>query len=396
MEIIRTCGGEEALDGAAPSASVVKPTAAPKTRQLPMAGGIYQTPVATGSYNLAVRWQVNRRCRAGASSNVGSSRRSALVVLVLIVRFAAGLDWRLLALRMRAAEPSLVAVTALLLFARLLTWHFRWSATLNHAGDSTPAARRLAILLASVMSNHVLPSMRLAGGLVRARYIARGTLGFGQAYATALFDTTMHHATSGVFTWLTLVGATWVLGYELPALGVLAGGTVVLLYVAGRLRRDDPLDGVVARYLRRLQQPGGRLGSLVNRGRGLVEMVRRLAGRRALWWQLPVYSILWMVISVGAQWTLFIALGVDVDFWVAAAAIGLGVLATALTQTPGGIGSTEAAMVAAYAAFGIEQVDAVAGTLLYRGLHYVLVLALGLPSLLWCEMGSRHDASLER
>ncbi len=315
-----------------------------------------------------------------------------LAILALIVRFAIGLDWRLLALRMRTADPPMVAATAVLLFMRLLSWHFRWSVTLHQAGDTTPPVRRFAILLASVMANHVLPSMRLAGGLLRARYVARGVLGFGQSYATVLFDTTLHHATSGIFTWLTLVGATWVLGYHLPALGVLTAGIVVLAYVVRRLRRDDPLEGIVARYLRRLQRPGGRLGSLVHRGRGLVSMIRLLAGRRVLWWQVPAYSVLWMVTSVGAQWAIFYALDVEVGFWVAAASIGLGVLATVLTQTPGGVGSTEAAMVAAYAAFGIDQVDALAGTLLYRGLHYLLVLFLGAPSLLWCELASHRSA----
>ena len=341
------------------------------------------------------------KSRGSMTDEAGQTRRRriqrwlkaafGLAILALIVRFAIGLDWALLAERMRLADPPLVALTTALLAARMVSWHFRWSATLREAGDHTPGLRRLAILLASVMTNHVVPSMRLAGGLIRARYIARGALGFGQAYATVLFDTTMHHATSGVFTWLTLVGATWVLGYRLPALTVLLGGGLILAYAYRRLRREDPLEGLVARYLRRLQQPGGRLGSLVNRGRGLAAMIRLLAGRRVLWWQLPAYSILWMVGSVGAQWTLFVALDVEVGFWVAAASIGLGVLATVLTQTPGGIGSTEAAMVAAYAAFGIDQVDALAGTLLYRGLHYALILGLGLPSLLWCELAHRPE-----
>ncbi len=319
-----------------------------------------------------------------------------LAILALIVRFAAGLDWRLLGLRMRAADPGLALATAALLFARLASWHFRWSAILGRAGDSTPGARRFAILMASVMTNHVVPSMRVAGGLLRARYVARGALGFGQAYATVLFDTAMHHAVSGVFTWLTLAAAIWVLGYRLPAAAVLAAGAGVLVYLGRRLRREDPLDGVVARYLRRLQEPGGRLGSLVHRGRGLLETARRLAACRPLWWRLPLYSLFWMASSVAAQWTLFVALGVEVGFWTAAAAIGLGVLATVLTQTPGGIGSTEAAMVAAYAAFGIDPVDALAGTLLYRGIHYAIVLALGVPALLWCELAGTAGSTPSR
>ena len=142
------------------------------------------------------------------------------------------------------------------------------------------------------------------------------------------------------------------------------------------------------------REPGGRLHQLAHRGRGLAEMLRHLAGERVLWWQVPLLSVVWMTSSVAAQWVLFIALDVPVGFWTAAASVGLGVIATVLTQTPGGIGSTEAAMVAAYTAFGIDQVDALAGTLLFRGIHYALVLGFGAPSLLYCELShSRASAS---
>ena len=334
------------------------------------------------------------RARRRALKN-GLKAAFGLLILALVVRFAWEVDWRLLGERMATARPGLVAVTTAILFGRLWSWHLRWSATLARTEDSTPSGRRFAILLASVLTNHVLPSMRLAGGLLRSRYLARaGALSFGQAYGTVLFDTTLHHATSGVFTWATMVGASWVLGYHWPAVALLLAGCFVLGLLALRIRRSDPVDGVVARYLRRLQEPGGRLGSLVNRGRGLAAMLRHLAGQRVLWWQVPLLSVVWMTSSVLAQWVLFIALDTRVGFWTAAAAVGLGVIATVLTQTPGGIGSTEAAMVATYTAFGIDQVDALAGTLLFRGIHYALVLALGLPSLLYCELSHSRNPEI--
>jgi uncharacterized protein (TIRG00374 family) len=321
-----------------------------------------------------------------------------LLILALVVRFALEVDWKLLGDRMRTARVELVVLTTALLFARLLSWHFRWGATLARTEDRTSPVRRFTILLGSVLANHVLPSMRVAGGLLRARYLARmSPLTFGQSYATVLFDTAVHHATSGVFTWATMVGASWVLGYRWVGAGLLLAGGVVMVLVASRLSRRDPVEGAVSRYLRRLREPGGRLHQLAHRGRGLAEMLRHLAGERVLWWQVPLLSVVWMTSSVAAQWVLFIALDVPVGFWTAAASVGLGVIATVLTQTPGGIGSTEAAMVAAYTAFGIDQVDALAGTLLFRGIHYALVLGLGAPSLLYCELlHSRASASRDR
>jgi uncharacterized membrane protein YbhN (UPF0104 family) len=42
-------------------------------------------------------------------------------------------------------------------------------------------------------------------------------------------------------------------------------------------------------------------------------------------------------------------------------------------------------MIACFVALGVGRVDAVAATLLYRGLHYGLIMILGLPALLYFE-----------
>ena len=339
---------------------------------------------------IAREVDVSRSVKRGLKMALG------VAIGVLIVLFARDLDWRLLANRIRATQPAWLSLAVALLFARLVSWSLRWSAILNRTSDETGAGRRLAILFASVMANHVVPSMRLAGGLTRARYLARGgRLQFGEAYATVLFDTTLHHTTSGVLTWVTMIGASWVLGYRWLATSVLLAGIAILAYVAARLKREDPFEGWLARYLRGLRKPGGRLSSVVDRGRGLARMLRHLAGQRNLRWTIPLYSLAWVTISVLAQWAIFRGMGLDVGFWIAAAAIGLGVIATVLTQTPGGIGSTEAAMVAAFAAFGVDQVDALAGTLLYRGIHYVLVLGIGVPAMVWCEASTDPKAAAE-
>jgi uncharacterized membrane protein YbhN (UPF0104 family) len=62
-----------------------------------------------------------------------------------------------------------------------------------------------------------------------------------------------------------------------------------------------------------------------------------------------------------------------------------------LTGTPGGLGTTEAAMVASFTAMGMDRVDAAAGTLLYRALHYVSILGLGVPALLALELKPRSE-----
>jgi uncharacterized membrane protein YbhN (UPF0104 family) len=64
-----------------------------------------------------------------------------------------------------------------------------------------------------------------------------------------------------------------------------------------------------------------------------------------------------------------------------------------LMGTPGGIGTTEATMVAAYVALGVDQVSAGAATLLFRGLHYALVIAVGGPALVGFEVRAAWSAA---
>jgi uncharacterized membrane protein YbhN (UPF0104 family) len=64
-----------------------------------------------------------------------------------------------------------------------------------------------------------------------------------------------------------------------------------------------------------------------------------------------------------------------------------------LMGTPGGLGTTEATMVAAYVALGVDRVSAGAATLLFRGLHYALVIAVGGPALVGFELRSAWRAA---
>jgi uncharacterized protein (TIRG00374 family) len=102
------------------------------------------------------------------------------------------------------------------------------------------------------------------------------------------------------------------------------------------------------------------------------------------------WTLAFGLLNLGAQWVLFRALGIRVDPFVVAAVIGGGTIVGALTGSPGGLATTEAAMTAGYVALGIGELDAAAATLLYRGLHYAVVLALGAPSLFYFEIVERR------
>ena len=106
-----------------------------------------------------------------------------------------------------------------------------------------------------------------------------------------------------------------------------------------------------------------------------------------------VLGVIYFLVNATAQWAMFVAIGAPVNPFVVLAVVAVGTAAGTLSGAPGGLGATELAMMASFKALGVDEVTAAAGTLLYRGLHYASVLAIGLPALGLLEWRSGQDGS---
>ncbi len=310
----------------------------------------------------------------------------------LAVRLLRGVRWEDLEARLEGANWLLIGLALLVLVARFLVWDVRWYLAMRRVEPAGPRLLRgFFALLASAAVNLVTPSVRLAGGLVRARYTAHGgKAGFGRAYGVVLFDQLAHNAVMTALSLAALVVTAFALDYRTLGWSALAALAVAGAAVAVWSRRSggDGLVGRLARALARRAEAaqGRRLGRLLAHSHDAVQVFARLLADRTLLWQVAALGAGFFAVNVAAQWLIFRGLGADVGPAVVVGAVSLGLAAGMLTGAPGGIGATEAAMVATFAALGVGRVDAAAGTLLYRGLHYAVVLALGLPALVWLEL----------
>lgn len=333
------------------------------------------------------RWR-----RADLGSVLGLLVAAAAVILT--IRFASALGWRELAGRIGAAEPGLTLLAAATLASRWAAWHYRWSLTLRRVGDRSGAASRLSALLGSILVNHLIPSMRLAGGVVRARYLARrGGRTFAPVYGTVLFDTLMQQLAGAILTWGAATTFLWLAGRPRIALGVLVAGPAVAVPLWLRASRNNGGRLLARRLERRAVAPPGRWGGLVDRGREAVGTAAGLLAERPLRRRVLALAALSQLLNLPAQWLVFRALGAEASWLEVFAVVGLGTAAGMLTGAPGGAGAIEGAMIAAFVALGIGRLEAVAGTLAFRGLHYLLVLLLGLPCLLYWEVLARRAPS---
>ena len=312
----------------------------------------------------------------------------SFLALYFTWRLLAGLDWHELAGRLAEASWFYLTPAILFLLARWAAWDWRFRLAAREAvGLSPGTVLGYFVLKASAALNLITPSARLIGGLMRARYFARAAgRPFGILYGVVLYDQIAHHVVMITATWIALIATAWTVGRTGLSLAAAAALAAVAagLFLWGRRGRFET--NPLVRFLaRRAERAEGRMQRFYTHGHEAVHTFVRLLGRPPLHLRAGLLGLLYVVFNVGAQYLVFLALGQPIDLLVVFAGVSLGVAAGTLTGTPGGLGTTEAAMVASFTTLGVDRVEAAAGTLLFRGLHYATVLGLGLPALLVLE-----------
>ncbi len=323
----------------------------------------------------------------------------AAAALYVAWRLAAGIGWRDLAARLETADRPLVAAAVLFLALRFYLWDLRFRiAAARAAGARAGALFGFPLLVASAALNLLNPAARLLGGPLRARHFARRFArrdgrSFGLFYGIVLYDQLVHQATISLLTALAvaaaaIAGGRAAYGWGLLALLAAGGGALAVWgwhHRAGR--RSGPFaERPLARFLARRAERNGRLRRLYAHGQEAVAVFVRLLGDAAMNRRAAALGAALFLANAVAQWLVFRALGEPVAVLPVVAVVALGNAAGMLMGTPGGVGTTEAAMVAAYVALGVDRAGAGAATLLFRGLHYALVIAVGGPALVGFEL----------
>ena len=310
------------------------------------------------------------------------------LALFLVWRLASKVGWREVGVRMAQVGPLPLLLSALFLFGRYVAVNWRWSLALDRLGPQPHHLVRILMLFTAAFVNHITPAARVLGGILRARYLGRyQSHPFSELYGVVLADQVSHHLVHLVLTWLALVAMAWKVGQQETALiaGLALPAAALVATYAIRTRHSErwrPVTDLARRIARRQES---RLSPLLEGGRGAVRRFREIFEDRDLQIRMAIFGVAFFVLNVIAQWVIFAGLDSQVPLLTVAITVALGAAAGQLTGTPGGAATTEAAMIACFVALGVDRVDAVAATLLYRGLHYCLIVVLGVPALLYFE-----------
>lgn len=317
----------------------------------------------------AAALKARRRRAIGAAVGLAALALAA----VFLSRLVAGIGLAELGRRVATAHRGWLLVGAGGVAFHYFCWSARWRIAVLAARVRASAGFLYMAILAAAAVNLATPFARVFGGILRARYLAHRDperRGGPALYGVVLFDQIVHGAVMSAFTVAMLVaGAASASGLSPRVLTLAASGGAILavLYAIAHRRGFRPVRHLSNRWLVRVGQEAWiELSALVGKPRIVLSALAT--------------GVVAVLATALAQAMVFLAVGVEPPFWAILAAVTLGTAAGAASGSPGGVGTTEAAMIAIYLGAGVPRPEAAAATLLYRGLLYAVVLGLGLPS----------------
>ncbi len=245
----------------------------------------------------------------------------------------------------RLADSGWVLLGLLpLIFCSFLLRYLRWRLLLRHCGRSPGFAPGLLAYLAGFA---LTASPGKAGELIRIRYFSRLGVPANLTIATFVFERACDL--------IVVLGLSLLVAAQLPAFGMLAGTILAIVAAILIMARSQRGLRTLQRFLfkrmpRWISRPASTLLGGIARFHSMLEpaLIFRSLAIGTLAWLLPSVAFTALCASMGLDLPLAAALGI----YPAAMLVG------ALSFIPGGIGTTEAAIVALLASAGVAVPDA--------------------------------------
>ena len=251
----------------------------------------------------------------------------------------------------------------------------RWQWYLGRLGCEVPVGLSLAYYLGGFAFT-TTPGK--AGEVIRSFYLKR----HGVTYAQSLAAFFSERLLDLLAVFCLALAAIWVF----PDYRWLAAVVPVLLVILLPLLHSDRLGRMLEQRAARVSASG--LRRIMSRGSDLIRASAELLKARPMYVGLAIGIPAWAAEGVALQ-VILAALDVEMAWSLAIGIYALSVLGGALSFIPGGLGSTEALMVALLTLAGSPLPEAFAATLICRLATLWFAVALGGLVLAALELGGR-------
>lgn len=234
-----------------------------------------------------------------------------------------------------------------------------WSLGLRQGGVRRPVPELLALAVGKLFVDQSMPVGGIGGTAFVVAALGRRGVPRGACLATLILNLLGQHLAYLIAT-CTVIGTLWLQHEALPwmlgiaGLFMLASITVPSgLVLALRLRRRIPQGLLRLPGMRALAKAASEVPTRVLRDRRLPAIVALNLG--------------WVALDAATLWAMLHALGLDVSYHQALPSYLLALMVATITPIPMGLGTFEAACVAALTTQHVPIEGALAATLLLRG-----------------------------
>jgi hypothetical protein len=326
-----------------------------------------------------------------------------LLITLLLIWGMREISWHETAQIVGEARHGYIALAVGITVVRFLVWCFKWLLLIKPI-VRVSFLRLLAILLAGLFVSTSTPGAQVGGEPLRAYYLAREAgIKKSAAMATVTLDKAGNYAAFFTFSLLSIF-LLWLFLEIPPALKLLGE---VLLFLALLIavssvciKRSDASRARVLRLIyhlpflrflrRRFSSYAAFESFLSSRFELFLHTLKEISTRRDVLAANLLLSFAMWSTSYLKTYLVFQALGIDAPLLLVTAVKTVSILAGMASFLPGGIGATEAVMVALFAAAGVEGSAALAGILLSRAIYYSFALGMGYACLLWLKLSYRR------
>jgi uncharacterized protein (TIRG00374 family) len=294
-----------------------------------------------------------------------------------------GVDWRQVRSVIAHARPSWLLCAALITTATSFLRGLRWRVLLNAEADLGIGTVFRATMV-GYLGNNFLPAR--AGEVLRSVLISRNsTLTNAYVLTTALAERLMDVIAVVLAAALVLLGIQpkprWLADLSLGMSVAAAAGIVALVVL--------PYTGTLIERILQGLPLGERVGHFLQTTATQVLLgIRAFHSRSRLAGFSALTALIWagdgLAVIAGAR-----SLDLDIPFSIAMLLLTAMALGSALPSTPGYIGVYQIAAVMILGPFGIPKDRALAYSIVAQALAYVVITALGLPSLALSGIGLR-------
>ena len=268
------------------------------------------------------------------------------------------------------AKPVWLVVALVLQFATYLCAGGVWQRALARQGHHRSLLHMMRLGLVKLFMDQAVPSAGISGNVLVARALDQRGLSRAQSVATVLAGLISFYIANGIAVAIALV-ILWATGRVSRATTLLATGfAVVLALFLGAILWVTRSHERVPNWVHKIKPLEKFLSSIGERPPRVVRDPVFLV-------QATVLQLVLIALDAGTLWVVLRSVGTTMHLAGALAAYTMASVVAMLSLLPAGLGTFDGMAIAMLRAFRVPLEAAVAGTVLLRGLTFILPLVPG-------------------